>query len=371
VSQPGFLAPLAILGLVVLSASLGALQSAAPPSATELLSRYDGGDPQAVATLLAGLPDTAFDPLKQDFEHVAGLWTTANGPMDERRRRLVAATLALEIVNARLQQEWKNLRSLIEFGCDLVRKNPPGDTEHLWQLASVALGEGSGDVIFMPGHIGHAAGQFPNDPRFRFAQAVVNEYPHAFDRRRRDAQWRTDSQLENQAGLSAPGAPLKPLQRLELDRRESIRAAAKEFLGFTDVPQVRGEAHARLGHAALLLRDPTTAITFFKKATEESDDEDVRYLGFFLAGQALEMLGRTHDAEMAYRQALAVIPNVQSGVEALATRLFLDGHREDAYALVQASFTVRPHPLDVWRLYAFGDYVRWPTLIERLRKALP
>jgi predicted Zn-dependent protease len=108
----------------------------------------------------------------------------------------------------------------------------------------------------------------------------------------------------------------------------------------------------------------------FGDAAKESDDPFVRYLAFFFTGQALETIHRSHEAEAAYRQALTVILHVQSGVEALAALLFLDGKPDESYAIVQASFEAQPRPPDVWRLYGFGDFVRWPDLIARLRVEL-
>jgi tetratricopeptide (TPR) repeat protein len=360
-----------VLGIVLAMANgVSYRASAAAPSANDLLALYDQGHADQVAALLARLPNAAFAPLRDNLKQVAVPWTRAAGANDGRRRRLVAATVALEILNARLQPEWHALQPLLEFGCDLVRQNPPGDGERAWQLASIAVAEASGDRLPSQIHINHSSAQFPADARFRFAQAVVIEEPYAFDRWRRDAAWQTDAQLKAKTSATNGGQGAALGMTVELDRREHIRAAAKNFLDFVEVPDVRGEAKLRIGHAALLLREPTAALPLFKESSRQSDLPDVVYLSYFFAGQAFEMLHRPTDAEAAYRQALQEVPNVQSGVEALAKCLYLDGRRAEAYDLVQSSFDARPTPIDIWRQYAFGEYMRWPALITELRRRL-
>jgi hypothetical protein len=94
-----------------------------PPSALDLLDRYDRGDRDVVVHVFESVRDV--DELRKDLEVKGPTWTTAGSADREPQRRLVAATMALEFGNARLEDEWVTLRSLVEWGCALLRRGPP------------------------------------------------------------------------------------------------------------------------------------------------------------------------------------------------------------------------------------------------------
>jgi tetratricopeptide (TPR) repeat protein len=272
--------------------------------------------------------------------------------------------LALDIVHANLETGWRKARSLIEVGSNLIRQNTSGRGELVWHRAAIALLGGARDQLHLKKHLERARRQFPNEATWRLAEAVADEFPSAFDLWRRDIPWVADADLELRFGSSAA--------RYEQGRRDAIRAAVRSFVDLHDVPAIRGEADVRIGHLLLMLHDSklsASAIEYFREASTTSQDPVVRYLAFFLTGSALESLNRPHDAELAYRQALVIIPNAQSGVEALAAKLFLAGNPDEAYTLVQASLAATPPPPDPWRMYGSGDYVHWPELIHELRGA--
>ena len=75
-------------------------------------------------------------------------------------------------------------------------------------------------------------------------------------------------------------------------------------------------------------------------------------------------------AEQAFRDALAVLPGTQSASQALATLLFIRGQTDDAYTLLEASFSHRPLLPDPWRLYGYGDFRRLSARRDQLRAAL-
>jgi hypothetical protein len=105
-------------------------------------------------------------------------WVHA-GPEQERpRRRLAAATFALEAARAAEGIEWKRVIRLdawtddkgnttqegadrvywnappllVEWGCALLRQEPtPPPVERIWHLASVAAAQGAGDTEFLIG----------------------------------------------------------------------------------------------------------------------------------------------------------------------------------------------------------------------------
>ncbi len=123
-----------------------------------------------------------------------------------------------------------------------------------------------------------------------------------------------------------------------------------------------------MGYLQLTLNDPATALDSFQEATD-SNDPFIRYLAYFLAGRALERLGRRDDANAMYRSALLVIPGAQSASVALSANLFLAGAPDEAYDVAQRSLT-RPATDDPWQQFGYGDLRLIPGLLKRLRKAL-
>lgn len=333
------------------------------------IARYDSGNRTEVADALARLPVAEFTAIAKTFEPAARSWIASGENSDLPRRRLLVATLALEIVNVDVREDWKTVRPLLEFGCELVRANPAGDAEHLWQRASVALFENAGDHQHALVHLDHAHGQFPNDPRFTFARAVVEEFAVAFDRWPRDRPWQTDSEIEHSAGPTGRNPFGGGAGTAELNRRAKVAAAAQNFLAFMTIPDLRSEAHLRIAHATLVLHEPARALEMLAQAEMETADPVLLYLARFFRGQALDMQGKSGEATVAYSQALAAMPTIQSGEVQLATHLFLAGQRDAAYTAAEQALAA-PRSLDAWQLYAFGDYVRWPQWIAQLRAVI-
>jgi tetratricopeptide (TPR) repeat protein len=277
----------------------------------------------------------------------------------------VAAVFALELAAAHLESDWGALRFAVEWACALLRKGRPSAPERVWHLAVVALAGGARDdrlLIWLPPHSStdpmirhrytsfvhadHAARRFPNEIRFQVADAFANELP-GFHEPKRDA----------------PGW-------ISQQQRERGEAAIGRWKRFVDDPAVGAEAHLRIGHIYYCLANPRAAAVHYQSALQASRDPYVRYLAHFFIARMFEASGRPQDAAAAYRQALDVLPGVQSATMALAAATFLDQKPSGAYALMSAVFDGRPRPPDPWRLYDYGDYRLWPDLIARLRAAI-
>ena len=109
----------------------------------ELLDQYEHGNP-AAAGAFAGVihVESVKDALHAEGER----WIEAAGPKEIPRRRLVAATFALETARAGLDYEWTNSVELIDWGwSQLSKQRPPLPAERLWHLAAIALFEGAYD----------------------------------------------------------------------------------------------------------------------------------------------------------------------------------------------------------------------------------
>ena len=50
--------------------------------------------------------------------------------------------------------------------------------------------------------------------------------------------------------------------------------------------------------------------------------------------------------------------------------LLRSNQADAAFELVRRSLSERPNGDDPWRLFDYGDYVRWPVLIADVRKAI-
>ncbi|HUF23405.1 MAG TPA: tetratricopeptide repeat protein [Vicinamibacterales bacterium] len=366
------LLPLALAGAFLASDQ----PSAQAPGVIMQLDRYAHGEFDAVVAELKAL--TQFDGVLEELRLGGQAWVDA-GPEPERaRRRLAAATFALEAARAAEYTDWKRVIRLdawvdekegvtakegadrvfwnappllVEWGCALLRQDPkPPPIERIWHLASVAVAQGAGDMEFLVGtpfearmnvpdeitHLWHAQDRFKTEPRLRLAAAIA---------------------LEMRTWPVRRGVPHVPNHSFvaprfaELVRDEAVGAEAAVRLG---------SLHVRTGR----LKD---ALNVLERVEAMTRDTYLIYLARYLKGIGLEKAGQTADAEAAYRGALAAIPHAQSATMALAALLAKQDQRREAGALIETQLSTRPQPLDPWRAYAAGDARFWPELIARLR----
>src|SRR6185436_16348741 len=111
----------------------------------------------------------------------------ADGPEAVPRRRLVAATFALEIGYAGITTQFEMTRQATEWACELLRSaGRPNENERKWMVAALALIE----ATFEPGgphrpvaptvtaHLAHLKSRFPDDPHITLANALIHEYDY-------------------------------------------------------------------------------------------------------------------------------------------------------------------------------------------------
>jgi VWFA-related protein len=337
-----------------------------------LLDQYLRGEFDDVTDELARIDD--FDEVLEALRRDGSAWTEAGGPADVERRRLAAATFALEagraaarvadwkwVQNVRGQNSppdaiwWKAPPLIIEWGCEILRRSAaPTAAERLWHLATAAAVQRIGDHEFLIGspserrgnpedeieHLGHAIARFPDEPRFALAQAIgLERNTWTF----RDGRTQTSSRF--------------------------LPAAANAFRQVLASEAIAGEAMARLGAVLVRQRRPDEALEWFEKAERASRDPFVVYLARYFRGQAFDRKGDLARAEEAYRAALAAIPRAQSATMALATVLARTNRPLEAGQFVEASLT-EPIPADPWREYSAADARFWPLLIGRLRQEI-
>src|SRR5688500_3507973 len=171
--------------------------SAQTSSVTVQIERYMRGDHAAVIAELEAVKD--YDPLLESLRRDAPAWIDAAPEGARARRRLAAATFALEAARAAGHVDWKWVRRLtaqgnqpqgadhifwkappllIEWGCALMRTElSPRPVERVWHLAAMAVAQRAGDFEFLIGspfaermnvpdeieHVYHAGERFKNE----------------------------------------------------------------------------------------------------------------------------------------------------------------------------------------------------------------
>jgi hypothetical protein len=382
----------AIAGLVLLARSSGAANwpQLSRTDATQLLDAYDQGRYDAVEFVLAATD--RFDEVSQSLRRRGPPWIAAGASPEQRdRRRLIAATVALETAKAGVERAWSQVRDLMEWGCGLLRSTTtPVAGKTYWYLESVALAErahdywmlfgGSADVPspasidsvrLMPSaaptgwlHMAHARIVLRDNPRLSLAEIILRE-PLA-GAPARDVPQQTDGALRQDAQhMDTPGAEA----RSELQRRAVLGRIVEDCEQLISAePDLRAECHVRMGRCWLELGDPNAALEHLRRVDAPGTDPFLTYLAHFLAAQALEAENDRSLALTEYQRALAAWPGAQSGMMRLAALQFFAHHWSEADALVDGALSVSVD--DPWREYAYGDFRYWSVWMRRLRGSL-
>ncbi len=294
-------------------------------------------------------------------------WIRKGGIADADRRRLAAASLALEVTAAK--EAWPT--TLIEWACESLRSaGPPTANEAVWMRASVALAEADGmwTILSPTSHLGHALERFPDDPHLKLARAfvadtvvsqpavttgtsVTDQTPVAVDRLA--------------ARVLAPDAAVGP-------RGAALQQIAAQFEALAADPVVGAEATLRRGDLQLRLGQPDRAAENFRAANAAAaNDPFVSYLARLFLAWTDAQAGRLDDAERGYRSALEVVPRARSASTLLSALLVTRGKLADAETVAQAFLSSTGSPADdPWREYPRGDFRAYMTLVTRLREAI-
>jgi tetratricopeptide (TPR) repeat protein len=359
--------------LVIVAVSLAVLGSGrvgAAPTTADLFQRYIQA-PGRVLAELGSVDD--LDAARADLDHLAPKFLSAPPPpkaaasagapadpaapivplLEQRRRDLV--TFALDLAGANVVRHGLAARRLVEWACYNVRRHlPPNDFDHRWQLAALALVEAEIDPEALREHAGHFESQFPGEPRAAMARAIADEQVTA------PVELGVVSNA-NATALARARNPSGAATAVLLDR------AAASFEALVKVDVLRPEAGLRLAHVQIEQRRFDRALASLDDVDVSMRDGYVRYLSQLFRGVALEGLGRSGDAQTAYRAALATGPHAHAATMALATSLFRTGQRAEADELVASLLEDDDQSKDVWWAYWAGDFHLWGALIGPVR----
>lgn len=350
---------IAILAVATLAPSEQRSSQPRVRSATgDALDRYVGGDYDGAIGQLTYLG--GFSTVDADE------WIRKGGPADADRRRLIAASLALEVTAAK--DAWPT--TLIEWACDGFRlAGPPAPNEALWMRASVALAEADRmwAILSPTAHLGHALQRFPDDPHFKLARALVADAVAS------QPPVTTGTTLTDQTPVAFDRLAARTLESAaETDaRRATLDQIAAQFEPLVSDPMVGAEAHLRLGDLQLRLgRNDRAAEEFRRADAAAANDPFIAYLARLFLAWTDARTGRSDDAERGYRSALQLMPRARSATTLLSALLVMNGKLAEAEQVTDAFLASPETPEnDPWREYPRGDFRAYPTLLNALHEA--
>jgi hypothetical protein len=364
-----------------------------------LLNAYDRGDYRAVTDSLTGRRGSV-GAFAREFEGVATTWIADSPEAKWPRCRLVAASVGLEAARTMKWQpatvrsgtaQWLDRLHLLVWGANLLRETTPAPPlERSWQLAAVALVEQSFGFPFYARQaldedrrlVTEARVRFPAEDRFALALPTVeaegagylgyplDDLPNApLDAPGYDVEVREKpdgtADLLARPGSKLPRVPVDPL-----DFREALRAAVHGYSALLTRAPIGAEAQLRLGALEVYLDQPDLAYPHLALASPALSDAVLQYAALFFRGAALTRLGQVQQAEVAFREALAVVPHAESSTMALAWLLILNQHRAEAAALTADQLKAGARSPDPLATFADGDGRYCETFVADLRAGL-
>jgi len=277
----------------------------------------------------------------------------------EEQRRLVTA-FALELAAVGSKRHAAAAARLVEWACPYVRAHTPkNDFDRAWQLAALAVLEGGIDANGLHDHVEHVRALFPDEPRLVLARGIAEEQVSAPTEVLTRSVTGADLARAREAAVRAAG-----------DRLHAADRAADRFREAARDETLRAEANLRLGHVKLEIGRYDEALAAFAGVERLTDDRALVYLTHLFRGIALENRGRSEEARVSYRQALAQSPGAHSATLRLAALEFRHGRVDEPDALVDRLLQNDDPRRDPWWSYYAGDWRFWYPRIERVRSLL-
>ena len=375
------------LSCVVLASASAGTQAAR--GVTERLALYDAGRYQEAIDGVTTVTDllTTYEQL---VEH-GGPWILAGSADEQPRRRLVAASFALEVaaIGPSTSDHERGLGyhlgtgpvPLVAWGAvALVQQLPqaPGLTrpsvtvprqagELPWfQAAAAVLQFGpmyralvrieEGGLLYQPPTVFPlvelALARFPNDPILMLARAGAYQ------------------RSSISSSITAHLRPVPSMRSAFTSRGEGIDIAERGYRQLIKNPAVAAEAHLRLGFIRFLKGDESEARMHFADADRLSTDNGTKYCARLLTAWAWDAERRADEALAAFQRALELAPSAYSSALPVAASLQKAGRLAEAEALLQRVFAADRLEHDPLIHFDRADNRFYPQRLERLREAL-
>ena len=285
---------------------------------------------------------------------------------------------------------------VIAWGCDLLKASPASPAAHWWYLATVAMldAHGNWDVLeghggpragalllrgdvsreYSSGHLSHAKGRFPGEARWRLEPLFKAE--------QEVESWLTGTRRESNGGDGALRHDELTAKQLSAAVKSNFGVAGRLDRKLADLdreltalaadpdPSLRAEAILHRAYWRIWHRDWTGALDDLGGLSDAALDPYQRYMAAYFAGWAYQRLDRRADAIAAYRRGAAIQPDGQSLSTLLASQLFLDGQRAEAYEFLNGVSSANPKTLDPWLLFKAGDARLIDNAMLHMREAL-
>ncbi|HET9369410.1 MAG TPA: tetratricopeptide repeat protein [Vicinamibacterales bacterium] len=345
----------AIVVIAIALMQTGASGQSMTVSLADALNYYEAGEHRMVERALAGAGGGDPKKIVALLQKDGAAWIVADGPDRAARRRLVVATFALEAGYAGLDTQWTVGKEILEWACETFRKaGPPSEAERQWQLAALALFEGSFEPRRGPNqpeasdllkHVTHIRGRFPNEPRLELVPALLDEWEFWANRHKTVGVGEFRQQVTDNS-IAALAIP-------------AIEKAAANAA-------IRPEAQLRLGYLQYAHGDLDAALKSLAEAAEGDDDPTRVYLAHLFTGWVHEQAGRMPEALASFGRALEAVRGLSAAL-ALGVRLYAVDRRDEADAIVQD--TLAAAVTDPYKLYGYGDLRRWPAIVAGLRRS--
>ncbi len=381
-------------GLAIAAFAAAVFTAGVPAAVPDRLHRLDlyseGRYEEAIRdiTLVAHM-----EAIYDDLVGAGGTWVLAAANEEQGRRRLIAATFALEVATVQPPRDAPTGRGMFDLSLirerlvawgavTLVQRVPAAPTIHsppmtvarqsherLWYHAAAALLQNGATYralvkpaddepalrppVVFPLLDDIALRRFPADPVLMLARAG--------------------------ALLSSAGASVMLMgDRRPSDRHgrsftfDNGRAGQAESIYRTllDDPVVGADAHLRLGFLRFLRGDESGARRLLAEADRRSTDADARYCARLLTAWAWQVEKRHDEALAAYRAALDLAPNAHSAAVPMAFALQTDGRLAEAEALLHAALIAVPRPRDPLVTFDRSDGRTFPERLRALKATL-
>jgi tetratricopeptide (TPR) repeat protein len=334
------------------------------------------------------------------FEKEANGWLREGDQVSSARRRIVAATVALEIAH-RLRDKPSHYPGQYLVWASLVVRQDPGlnvpSVERLWYLACLSgMTELDQPWVFVTGRenrgspvdrLASALGQggqlaealrrFPEEPRFQLARVASSAWfvegsqipPSFSELARRRAEGGTPERRRGDDWVAAVAWSQANRVRIEMARVPELKQAY-EALGVHE--SLRAEIALHVGYLESVAMNHGAALDRLRRVSELTSDTYVRFLADYFIGRTYQNMGDRNGAREAFDRAASIVPNARSAATHLAAELLLTDRladRERAYTLLQGTYSDRS-PQDPLQFFGRGDARLWPVYMAHLRRAL-